>query len=175
MLPFERYLLSSDSTANRLISPKRSKKVTWTISLFQAQAPHSFRRFFEHHAVANCAVPFHGASACISWRANSQCSRSSHVHNPPKTPFQIHLPHPRREESSQVKSDWGPSSAPNITPFTYPTSPVYTLPIYHQRQLRGWLSERAGYINQAHLTENTGIRKREPISPRVCSRDLCLG
>lgn len=186
MLPFERCLLSSVSRPYLPESchKQSKKKKSGGRRCSKVGDPHSFRRYLRITQWLVCSPPFDGTSTCISWRANSQCSRRSHEHSPsgasffffflqtpPPPPSELY---PRQEGSSQVKSDWGPSSTPNITPFTYPTSPVYTLPIYHQRQLCGRLSEQAGNINQAHLTENTGIRYQEPTSLRGCvwSKDL---
>lgn len=150
---------------------KNKKKVRQTISLFQARAAHSFRRYLSIMRWLILQFPFDGTSACISWRANSQCSARSHEHNPSGASFQIHLPLCRIQDVRSPPK-WNltgdPSGAPNITSFTYPTSPVYTLPIYHQRQLHRWLSERAKNINQAHLTEDTGIWYQKPASPCVC-------
>lgn len=62
---------------------------------------------------------------------------------------------PRHEESSHAISDWGPSSTPKTKSFTYPTSPVYTAPIYHQRQLYGWVFQWERNINQAQIQQET--------------------
>lgn len=128
--------------------------------------------------MVDSAVPFDRTSACVSWRANSQCNTRSCTSTTPQEPHSYSPPsllYPRHDEPSHVISDEGPSSTPNTESFTYPTSPVYTAPIYHQRQLHGWLFEWARNINQAHPTGNTEIRCQKPASSCVWSEDPCLG